>query len=124
MKTLWKKFTIASYPLHFVKRRQNKRSIHQFTFNLELANHILPSYGHLSEEALKGLRKKYQEESQARTALCSLVTFTLYITAVWLISFMERDQRSFSLKYNLDNYLLSGNKGFSQACSISSSNNF
>lgn len=59
------------------------------------------------------LRKKCQEKSKATSALRNLVFFIVYIIAIYLISYKERDQRAFHLKQNLDNHLFLGKDGFS-----------
>ncbi|XP_062608038.1 polycystin-1-like protein 2 [Saccostrea cucullata] len=79
----------------------------------DLATNISPRCGTFSKEDIDDLKKKSREESQARSALISLVMFILYICAIYGIGFTQRDQRSLNVKQNLDNYLLSGSRGFS-----------
>lgn len=78
----------------------------------DLTNYVLPEHDIFSKEEINDLRKKCREESQAKTALRNLILFIIYIIAIYGISFMQRDQRSFNMKQSLDSYLLSANKGF------------
>nr|XP_034336032.1 polycystic kidney disease protein 1-like 2 [Crassostrea gigas] len=79
----------------------------------EIAKYVLPTYDLVSEEERMDLRKKCQEKSKATSALRNLVFFIVYIIAIYLISYKERDQRAFHLKQNLDNHLFLGKDGFS-----------
>ncbi|XP_062613252.1 location of vulva defective 1-like [Saccostrea cucullata] len=79
----------------------------------DLTSEVLPTCDIYSKEELTTLREKCREESQARSALTNLILFTVYILAIYGISFMQRDPRSFNMKQNLDSYLLSGQHGFS-----------
>lgn len=77
----------------------------------DLTNYVLPTYDLISEEERANLRKICQEKSKAKSALRNIIFFTLYIIAIYLISYFERDKRSFHIKQNLDNYLMFGEKG-------------
>ncbi|XP_062621693.1 uncharacterized protein LOC134283266 [Saccostrea cucullata] len=88
-------------------------NVSQRTTFSDLANKVLPKCDTFSKEEINKLRKKCREETQARSALTSLVVFILYILAIYGISFTQRDQRSLSMKQNLDNHLLLGSHGFS-----------
>lgn len=72
---------------------------------------MLPTYDLISEEERADLKKICQEKSKAKSALRNIIFFTLYIIAIYLISYFERDKRSFHLKQNLDNYLMFGKEG-------------
>ncbi|XP_061167212.1 polycystin-1-like protein 2 [Saccostrea echinata] len=78
----------------------------------DLTSEVLPTCDLYSKEELYSLREKCREESKARSALTNLILFIVYIIAIYGISFMQRDSRSFSMKQNLDSFLLSGSRGF------------
>uniref|UniRef100_K1QE36 Polycystic kidney disease 2-like 1 protein n=1 Tax=Magallana gigas TaxID=29159 RepID=K1QE36_MAGGI len=72
----------------------------------------LPRCSKISKNRIRKLRKKYEDETNARSALRELLSFTIYIIAIYIISVTERDKYSFGVKQNIENYLLYGRNGF------------
>lgn len=72
----------------------------------------LPRCSKISKNRIRKLRKKYEDETNARSALRELLSFTIYIIAIYIISVTERDKYSFGVKQNIENYLLYGRYGF------------
>ncbi|XP_062602879.1 uncharacterized protein LOC134264616, partial [Saccostrea cucullata] len=72
-----------------------------------LVNNIVTSQKPLSEEQVAIMRKKRQEERTARNAMITLLVYAVYVSAIYSISYMERDQRAYSFKESLDNFMYS-----------------
>ncbi|XP_061194795.1 uncharacterized protein LOC133202955 [Saccostrea echinata] len=70
-----------------------------------LVNNIVTSQKPLSEEQVATMRKKRQEERTARNAMITLLVYAVYVSAIYSISYMERDQRAYSFKQSLDNFM-------------------
>lgn len=68
-------------------------------------NNIVSSQKPLSEEQVAIMRKKRQEERTARTAMITLLVYAVYVSAIYSISYMERDQRGYRFKQSLDDYM-------------------
>jgi hypothetical protein len=72
-----------------------------------LVTDIVTSQKPLSESQVAAMRKKREEERTARNAVITLLVYFIYVSAIYSISYMERDQRAFSFKNSLDNYMYS-----------------
>lgn len=70
----------------------------------------------MTQEDIDIKRAKRQQEKRAKKALIKLVIFAVYLSALYSISYLERDVRSFNYKSSIENYLDSsgnGKEGFS-----------
>ncbi|KAK3090330.1 hypothetical protein FSP39_010980 [Pinctada imbricata] len=83
---------------------------------LALWNDVIMKNKKTSEEELKKVRKRREQELRAMDALMNLIMYGVFVFILYSISYVNRDQRSFFLKNNVDNYLHAhgfGQVGFS-----------
>lgn len=85
-----------------------------FFFSTALVTDIVTGQKPLSETQVAAMRKKRQEERTARNAVITLLMYVVYVSAIYSISYMERDQRAFTFKQSLDDYMYSS---YSKVCS-------
>lgn len=111
--TNWTQESTPNIKLRKLKRISLFSKGYQETSISELTKYVFPTYDVISEEERIDLKKKCLEKSKAKSALRNLVFFILHIIAIYVISYFERDQRSFHLKQNLDNHLILGKERLS-----------
>lgn len=78
---------------------------------LAFASSILKNQILLTQEDIDMKRAKRQQEKRAKKALTKLVISAVYLSALYSISYLERDDRSFDYKSNIENYLDSNGHG-------------
>lgn len=75
----------------------------------------------LTQEEIERMRAKRQEEHKAKKALTRLIIYAIYLSTLFIISYLERDVNSFNYKSNIENYMYSGGngkQGFSSVCAF------
>ena len=65
----------------------------------------------MTQEEVNNIRAKREEQKRAKKAFTKLITFSVYLIALYCISFLERDVNSFLYKTNIDNYLYANENG-------------
>lgn len=83
-----------------------------------MVNNIVTSQKPLSEEQVAIMRKKRQEERTAKAAMITLLVYAIYVSAIYSISYMERDQRGYTFKQSLDDYMYSSFSKVSHSITI------